>query len=200
MNHDQAIEIARSHAARTADNPYHEYQPTLESARDWMPHEWVIDAILAASEAAPTEVDLWVEIHRLRAAVKGPEGFSSWQQAATAERVRRARYERELRNIAEAKRFDRERFDDDASFSDWAQSRARHALSATPTADKPATCAKCGYRVCHEDCGAEDYEVAARCAVCGCEETNSRELFTCECPAPLGPNVRANRPTRAAQE
>ena len=34
----------------------------------------------------------------------------------------------ELRNIAEAKRFDRERFDDDMAFADWAQSRARHAL------------------------------------------------------------------------
>lgn len=36
--------------------------------------------------------------------------------------------QQELRNIADAKRFDRERFDDDTSFADWAQSRARHVL------------------------------------------------------------------------
>jgi hypothetical protein len=35
----------------------------------------------------------------------------------------------ELRNIAEAKRFDRKHFDDDTSFADWAQSRARYTLS-----------------------------------------------------------------------
>ena len=34
----------------------------------------------------------------------------------------------ELMNIANAKRFDRERFADDDSFADWAQSRARFAL------------------------------------------------------------------------
>jgi hypothetical protein len=35
----------------------------------------------------------------------------------------------ELSNIANAKRFDREYFDDDTSFADWAQSRARFTLS-----------------------------------------------------------------------
>ncbi len=34
------------------------------------------------------------------------------------------------RNITEAKRFDREKFYDDADFADWAQSRARHTLTA----------------------------------------------------------------------
>lgn len=43
-----------------------------------------------------TEVDLWAEIHRLRAAVQGPAGFSSWQEAATAERLRRVKAEREI--------------------------------------------------------------------------------------------------------
>jgi hypothetical protein len=37
---------------------------------------------------------LWAEIHHLRAAVQGPEGFASWQEAATAERVRRVKAER----------------------------------------------------------------------------------------------------------
>lgn len=36
--------------------------------------------------------------------------------------------QQELRNIADAKRFDRERFEDDTAFADWAQSRARYAL------------------------------------------------------------------------
>lgn len=38
-----------------------------------------------------TDVDLWAEIHRLRAAVAGPAGFASWQDAATAERALRVR-------------------------------------------------------------------------------------------------------------
>jgi hypothetical protein len=42
MTEDQAIELARAAATRTADWPYHEYQPTPEKARDWMPHEWLV--------------------------------------------------------------------------------------------------------------------------------------------------------------
>ncbi len=38
-----------------------------------------------------TDVELWAEIHRLRAAVAGPAGFASWQEAATAERHLRAK-------------------------------------------------------------------------------------------------------------
>jgi hypothetical protein len=33
-----------------------------------------------------------------------------------------------LRGIANAKRFNREHFDDDTGFADWARSRARHAI------------------------------------------------------------------------
>lgn len=36
----------------------------------------------------------------------------------------------ELSNIANAKRFDPEVFEDNKSFADWAQSRARHTLSS----------------------------------------------------------------------
>jgi hypothetical protein len=39
----------------------------------------------------------------------------------------------ELRNIANAKRFDRERFADDTEFADWAQNRARAILATHPT-------------------------------------------------------------------
>lgn len=46
-----------------------------------------------------TEVDMWAEIYRLREAVKGPDGFDSWQDAAVAERIRRARAERVLKKI-----------------------------------------------------------------------------------------------------
>lgn len=37
---------------------------------------------------------LWAEIHRLRAAVKGPDGYATWQEAALAERMRRVCVER----------------------------------------------------------------------------------------------------------
>ena len=36
---------------------------------------------------------LWAEIHHLRAAVQGPEGYPSWQAAAAAERARRVKLE-----------------------------------------------------------------------------------------------------------
>ena len=39
---------------------------------------------------------LWAEIHLLRAALQGPDGFATWQDAATAERVRRVAAERAL--------------------------------------------------------------------------------------------------------
>lgn len=40
---------------------------------------------------------LWREIHRLRAALRGPDGFATWKDAAVSERVRRVKAERELR-------------------------------------------------------------------------------------------------------
>lgn len=49
---------------------------------------------LLDSEEDPAR--LWAEIHLLRAAVSGPQGYASWQEAATAERVRRVRAERAL--------------------------------------------------------------------------------------------------------
>lgn len=39
---------------------------------------------------------LWAEIHRLRAALAGPSGFSTWQDAATAERLMRVQTEQSL--------------------------------------------------------------------------------------------------------
>lgn len=38
---------------------------------------------------------LWAEIHALRNAIKGPEGYATWRDAAVAERVRRVRAEAE---------------------------------------------------------------------------------------------------------
>lgn len=42
---------------------------------------------------------LWAEIHHLRAAVQGPDGFASWQEAATAERAKRVAAERAAAGI-----------------------------------------------------------------------------------------------------
>lgn len=63
-----------------------EYQPKL------MGHE----------NLDPNEKDpylLWAAIAQLRAAVKGPDGYSSWQEAATAERARRVRAEANVANL-----------------------------------------------------------------------------------------------------
>jgi hypothetical protein len=51
---------------------------------------------MPSSDLNPDEGDpvtLWAEIWRLREAVKGPDGYATWQDAATAERIRRVRAE-----------------------------------------------------------------------------------------------------------
>lgn len=40
---------------------------------------------------------LWAEIHLLRAAVQGPDGYATWKDAAVVERVRRVRAEQALK-------------------------------------------------------------------------------------------------------
>ena len=50
----------------------------------------------------PDEADagrLWAEIHKLRAALVGPEGYASWQDAAVAERRRRVLAERQVPEV-----------------------------------------------------------------------------------------------------
>ena len=48
---------------------------------------------LLDSEEDPSR--LWAEIHRLRAAVQGPLGFATWQEAATDERMNRVQFQRD---------------------------------------------------------------------------------------------------------
>ena len=52
---------------------------------------------LVDSEEDPAR--LWAEIHTLRAAVQGPDGYATWQDAATAERVRRVKSEKAQANV-----------------------------------------------------------------------------------------------------
>ena len=66
--------------------------------------EYLRTALAQPEPAAPTPLNeneadpyvLWAEIARLRAAVAGPKGFATWQDAATDERVRRVRAEQAL--------------------------------------------------------------------------------------------------------
>ncbi len=44
---------------------------------------------------------LWAEIHHLRAALQGPAGFATWQDAATDERIRRIKVGAALRDLLE---------------------------------------------------------------------------------------------------
>ena len=53
----------------------------------------------------------------------------------------------ELENIANAKRFDRERFLSDTDFADWVQSRARHTIATLPASAEPAPEPFCWYTV-----------------------------------------------------
>lgn len=117
MTRDQAIDLARSLAvAQGAGYSAPAYLPRNSvQAEDFVPHEWVIGAIIAAFDAGQSKQAIVTE-----KAIEGMNRNADLGEAAT----------QEIRNIAEAKRFDRERFDDDTSFADWAQSRARHALEA----------------------------------------------------------------------
>lgn len=47
--------------------------------------------VASAPEERDTETAPWIEIHKLRAAIRGPEGFATWQEAATAERILRVK-------------------------------------------------------------------------------------------------------------
>lgn len=58
------------------------------------------EADLDPDEGDP--VTLWTEIWRLREAVKGPDGYATWQDAATAERIRRVRAESKQAEEAKA--------------------------------------------------------------------------------------------------
>jgi len=115
MTRDQAIDLARSLAvAQGGGYSAPAYLPrNVVQAEAFMPHEWVIGAIIAAFDAGQSKQAIVTE-----KAIEGMNRNADLGEAAT----------QELRNIAEAKRFDRERFDDDTAFADWAQSRARHAL------------------------------------------------------------------------
>jgi hypothetical protein len=97
------------------------------------------------TELDPNEEDaalLWAEIFRLRAAVQGPDGYATWQEAATAERVRRVRAESkptdeatdaEVTEAAVVMVYDR--MDPFCAFgmgARWAEARLKAARLATP--------------------------------------------------------------------
>lgn len=139
MTRDQAIDLARSLAvAQGAGYSAPAYLPrNVVQAEGFMPHEWVIGAITAAFDAGQAKQAAVTE-----KAFEAVNRNADLGEAAT----------QELRNIAEAKRYDRERFDDDTSFADWAQSRARHALGddwpERPPHDVKCECAEVGPDYC----------------------------------------------------
>jgi hypothetical protein len=63
------------------------------STADWQENTNLAEAAIKACDLGADE---WRELFRLREAVKGPDGYATWQQAATSERVRRVKAEREL--------------------------------------------------------------------------------------------------------
>ena len=122
LSQEWAERYAREAAYAFGTAGAHDYLPkTAAQAARWLPHQWVIEAIRTAfgkglrgradtnflileNPPAPEvyapgadeddAVALWAEIHRLRAALQGPDGYATWQEAATAERVRRVRAEK----------------------------------------------------------------------------------------------------------
>jgi hypothetical protein len=55
-----------------------------------------------ADQDSNDPIQLWAEIHTLRAALQGPNGFATWREAAVAERLNRAASDRELESLREA--------------------------------------------------------------------------------------------------
>lgn len=53
-------------------------------------------AIEAKPDSQKFDAELWAELYTLREAVKGPEGYTSWQDAAVDERMKRHAAERTL--------------------------------------------------------------------------------------------------------
>ena len=68
------------------------------------------------SDTPRPEEELWKEIYELRDQIKGPPGYATWADAATAEKVKRIALERELAAaLVDAKRLD------------WLEQHPRHA-------------------------------------------------------------------------
>lgn len=69
MTRDEAIELARRRALNSLDT--YAYLPVTDAdAATWMPHEWVIDAIMAAAERAVSSVRPMADVAtRLDAAI-----------------------------------------------------------------------------------------------------------------------------------
>ena len=84
-------------------------------------------AYAAANAAAPYKRDVYSDIFN---AFGMGVGWARKRLASAAALADERDARQELRNISEAKRFDRDRFDDDTAFADWAQSRARYALQS----------------------------------------------------------------------
>lgn len=72
-----------------------EHGGSAEQPKAWRPMKGALGP-LADTEEDPGR--LWAEIHTLRAAVAGPDGYATWQDAAVAERVRRVKAEGQLKD------------------------------------------------------------------------------------------------------
>jgi hypothetical protein len=74
-----------------------------KAVADWRGRFWKkAEPAQPATQAGAGEMDSehWAELFRLRNAVKGPDGYATWQDAATAERIRRVKAERALAEAA----------------------------------------------------------------------------------------------------
>lgn len=68
------------------------------------------------------DAEHWAELHRLREAVRGPDGYATWQDAATAERIRRVKAERELAATQQPQPAEQ---GEDAARLDWLEKTGR---------------------------------------------------------------------------
>jgi hypothetical protein len=80
---------------------------------------------------APPE-ELWAEIFRLRAQVKGPEGFETWYDAAVHERLRRVKAEKNALRYTAVRNFGDAR---DSSFYDHCDTTVDSFLTHLRTID-----------------------------------------------------------------
>ena len=87
----------------------------------------------------PADLDAIEKMLRVTYLAPGiADAFAKLRKERDALRLDAAEFRSELMNIGHAKRFHRDHFDDDTSFADWAQRRARFALGELNAATEAA--------------------------------------------------------------
>jgi hypothetical protein len=88
------------------------------------------------SDKPKTGAELWAEIYRLRAQIKGPDDFETWNDAAVAEKMKCIRLERELADERKANAMLRQTILNSGMNADVLDAAIDAAMNAAPSAGR----------------------------------------------------------------